>query len=310
MSGQQPSHVSVLLRESVDALNVRRGGVYVDCTLGLGGHTSEIARRGGTVIAIDRDETAIERSRERLSEFADAVTFVHGNFGDIGALLDKLGIGETDGILADFGISSPQIDERERGFSYSQSSTLDMRMDLGQALTAREIVNAWSESELCRIFFEYGEERYSARIASAIVRRRDETPIETTDELVDIIKHAVPNAALREAQHPAKRVFQSLRITVNNELGEIESLLAAAPKRLKRGARIACISFHSLEDRLCKESFRGYADGCTCPKDYPCVCGFVPTLRVITKKPITPSEEEQQQNPRARSAKLRVAEKL
>lgn len=305
------SHISVLLRETVDGLNVVSGGIYFDGTLGLGGHTREILRRGGTVIAADRDAEAIEASRERLREYGERVSFVHGNFGDIAEILKSLGTDKVDGILCDFGVSSPQLDTAQRGFSYTHTAPLDMRMNTQEALTARTIVNEWSEEELTRILFEYGEERYARRIASAIIKRRASRSIETTDELTDIIRSAMPGAALREKQHPARRTYQAIRIAVNDELGEIERLLAAVPNVLSPGGRAAFISFHSLEDRAVKTAFRAWTDGCRCPRNIPkCVCGFTPTMKIITKKPTIPDDAEIRENPRARSAKLRIAERI
>jgi 16S rRNA (cytosine1402-N4)-methyltransferase len=302
----------VLLRESVDALNVRTDGVYLDCTAGLGGHSAEIAARlsSGRLIAVDRDASAIESSAERLAPYSGKVTLVRANFGDARGLLARLGVAAVDGLLADFGVSSPQLDDPERGFSYMRSAPLDMRMDGSSTLTAYEIVNGWDERELRRIIYEYGEERYGARIAAAIVRGRARRALETSDELVAVIKSAVPGAALREAQHPAKRTFQALRIAVNDELGEIGRLLASLPELISPGGRAVFITFHSLEDRLVKNAFRSFENGCTCPKEFPvCVCGFKQTFRTLTKKPVTPRDAEVAQNPRARSAKLRAAER-
>ncbi|MDR1328983.1 MAG: 16S rRNA (cytosine(1402)-N(4))-methyltransferase RsmH [Oscillospiraceae bacterium] len=305
------SHTSVLLREAVDGLNVRPGGVYFDGTLGLGGHSLEILKRGGTLIAADRDAGAIEASRERLSAYAERVSFVHANFGQISEILQKLGVDRADGVLCDFGVSSPQLDTAERGFSYTRSAPLDMRMNAEEPLTARDVVNGWDEEELRRILYDYGEERYARQIASAIVKRRAASAIETTDELAETVRSAMPGRALREKQHPAKRTFQAVRIAVNDELGEIERLLAAVPGVLSDGGRVALISFHSLEDRAVKTAFRDWSDGCVCPKELPkCVCGFVPVMKTVTKKPVVPGEAEISENPRARSAKLRIAERL
>lgn len=304
------SHLSVLLKESIDGLAVKPDGIYFDGTTGLGGHSFEIAKRltTGRLIACDRDEFALESASERLREYSSRVSFVHGNFGDIAELLKSLDIERVDGILCDFGVSSPQLDRAERGFSYMQPAPLDMRMNPKDSLTAYDVVNAWEEYELRRILYEYGEERYSGRIAERIVKSR---PIDTTDELVAIIRAAMPAKALREKQHPAKRSFQAIRLAVNDELGEIRRLLADAPEVLNKGGRISLISFHSLEDRLVKTSFKAYEDGCTCPKDFPkCVCGFEQKLRIITKKPVIPVDAEIEANPRARSAKLRVAERV
>ncbi len=305
-------HISVLLNECVESLNIRPGGIYVDGTLGLGGHSSEIAKRlaGGRLIAIDRDETAIERSRERLAPWSGCVTFIHGNFRDLGSILDSLGIDAVDGVLLDLGVSSPQLDEGERGFSYMADAPLDMRMDRRESLSAREVVNAWDEGELTRILRDYGEERYASRIARRIVQRRQIRPIETTFELVDAIKSAMPAAALREKQHPAKRSFQAIRIAVNDELAAEREALLTAMDRLRPGGRLCVISFHSLEDRIAKTAIRERENGCTCPKDFPiCVCGFKQTMRTVCR-PITAGEEELRANPRARSARLRVAERI
>ena len=309
----EPRHVSVLLQECIENLRIRPDGVYLDGTLGLGGHSYQIASRltTGRLICIDRDETAIERSRVRLAPFADRITFVHGNFSDAAEILDRLGIGGADGMLFDLGVSSPQLDEIQRGFSYMGDAPLDMRMDAGASLTAYEVVNTWPEERLNRILWDYGEERYARRITAAILRRREERPIETTLELVDIIKGAMPAAALREKQHPAKRSFQAIRIAVNDELGAIASMLETAPDKLNVGGRLCVISFHSLEDRIVKSGINARENGCTCPREAPiCTCGFVRTLKSVTRKPILPSPEETERNPRARSAKLRVAERV
>ena len=305
-------HKSVLLAESIEGLNIRPDGIYVDGTLGLGGHSAEIASRlaGGRLIAIDRDETAIARSKERLAPWGDRITFVHGNFRDLGEILDGLGIDRVDGVLLDLGVSSPQLDEAERGFSYMADAPLDMRMDRSEALSAREIVNSLSEGELTRILRDYGEERYAARIARKIVTKRALAPIETTLELADTIKSAMPAAALREKQHPAKRSFQAIRIAVNDELSAEREALLTAMDRLRPGGRLCVISFHSLEDRIAKTAIRERENGCTCPKDFPiCVCGFKQTMRTVCR-PITADEEELRENPRARSARLRIAERI
>ncbi len=306
-------HVSVLLRECIENLNIRPDGIYLDGTLGLGGHSFEIASRltSGRLIGIDRDETAIARAGRRLAPFAERVTLVHGNFSDACDILDELGIEGVDGMLFDLGVSSPQLDEAERGFSYMQDAPLDMRMDGSAALTAYEVVNSWPEERLNRIFWDYGEERYARRITAAIARAREQKPIETTMELVALIKSALPAQALREKQHPAKRSFQAIRIAVNDELGEVERMIATAPDKLNPGGRLCVISFHSLEDRIVKSGIAARENGCTCPREAPvCTCGFVRTLRSVSRKPILPSEEEIERNPRARSAKLRVAERV
>ena len=309
----EPKHVSVLLDECIENLNIRPGGVYVDGTLGLGGHSREIAKRldGGRLVCIDRDATAIERASARLAEYREKISFVHGNFSDTAAILDSLGIEAADGMLFDLGVSSPQLDESERGFSYMKDAPLDMRMDAGASLTAWTIVNEWEENALNRILWDYGEERYARRITAAILARRAKKPIETTSELVEIIRGALPAAALREKQHPAKRSFQAIRIAVNDELGEIERMMETAPDKLRPGGRLCVISFHSLEDRIVKNGIARRENGCTCPREAPiCTCGFVRTLRSVTRKPILPGEEELERNPRARSAKLRVAERV
>ena len=307
----EPKHVSVLLSECIKALNIRPDGIYVDGTLGLGGHSSEIAKRltTGLLIGIDRDETAIERAGSRLQTYGERIQLVHGNFSDVVSILDRLGVEAVDGMLFDLGVSSPQLDEAHRGFSYMQDAPLDMRMDGSASLTAHDVVNTWPEDRLRRILYDYGEERYAPRIAAAIVRARQLKEIETTLELVEIIRSAMPAAALREKQHPAKRSFQAIRIAVNDELGAVQTMMDTAPDRLRSGGRLAVISFHSLEDRIVKNGIRRREDGCTCPRDFPvCTCGFVQTLKSVSRKPILPSPEEQAANPRARSAKLRVAE--
>ena len=307
----EPKHVSVLLNECIEALNIRPDGIYVDGTLGLGGHSSEIAKRltTGLLIGIDRDETAIERAGARLAPYGGRVRLVHGNFSDVSSILDRLGIEAVDGMLFDLGVSSPQLDEAHRGFSYMQDAPLDMRMDGSASLSAHDVVNTWPEERLKRILYDYGEERYAPRIAAAIVHARQESAIETTLELVEIIRSAMPAAALREKQHPAKRSFQAIRIAVNDELGAVQTMMDTAPDKLRPGGRLAVISFHSLEDRIVKNGIRRREDGCTCPRDFPvCTCGFVQTLKSVSRKPILPSPEEQIANPRARSAKLRVAE--
>ena len=308
-----PVHISVLLNECMEALRIRPDGIYVDGTLGLGGHSFEIAKRltTGLLIGIDRDETAIERAGKRLAPFGERVRLVHGNFSDVAAILDRLGVDAVDGMLFDLGVSSPQLDEADRGFSYMHDAPLDMRMDASDELNAWFIVNCWPEEKLKRILYDYGEERHAPRIASAILRARAEKPIETTLQLVDVIRSAMPASALREKQHPAKLTFQAIRIAVNDELEAVRTLLDTAPDKLNPGGRLAVISFHSLEDRIVKLSIRSREDGCTCPRDFPvCTCGFVQTLRSVTRKPIVPTDAELRDNPRARSAKLRVAERV
>ena len=306
-------HVSVLLSECVRYLNIRPGGVYVDGTLGLGGHSEAIAGKltTGRLIGIDRDDRALAHAGARLSRFGERVTLVKGNFGDLKELLASAGVEKADGMLFDLGVSSPQLDDASRGFSYSQDAPLDMRMDESQAFSAEQLVNTAGESELRSILWRYGEERYAGRIAAAIAARREEAPIRTTGELVDIIRKTMPASALREKQHPAKRCFQALRIAVNDELGSLERMLSQAPDLLVTGGRLLVISFHSLEDRLVKEAIRSRENGCTCPKDFPvCTCGFVQTLRSVTRKPVVPTQEEIASNPRARSAHLRIAERV
>ncbi len=310
---QIPKHISVLLDECIENLNIKPDGTYLDGTLGMGGHSYEIASRlsTGRLICIDRDETAIERAGRRLAPFEDKVKLVHGNFSDAAAILDSLGIDGVDGMLFDLGVSSPQLDEAERGFSYMVQAPLDMRMDQGSGLSAYEVVNTWDENRLNRILWDYGEERCARRISAAILKRREEKPIETTQELVDIIRSAMPAAALREKQHPAKRSFQAIRIAVNDELGAIASMMETAPDKLNTGGRLCVISFHSLEDRIVKSGIQAREHGCTCPREAPvCTCGFVQTLKSVSRKPILPTEEELARNPRARSAKLRVAERV
>lgn len=309
----EPRHISVLLDECIENLNIKPDGIYLDGTLGLGGHSYQIASRleTGRLICIDRDETAIERSSRRLAPFADRITYVHGNFSDAAEILDRLGIVSVDGMLFDLGVSSPQLDEIQRGFSYMGDAPLDMRMDGSAGLTAYEVVNTWPEERLNRILWDYGEERYARRITAAILAHRAEKPITTTLELVDIIKGAMPAPALREKQHPAKRTFQAIRIAVNDELGAISAMMETAPDKLKKGGRLCVISFHSLEDRIVKSGINARENGCTCPREAPiCTCGFVQTLKSVTRKPILPSEEEIEKNPRSRSAKLRVAERV
>ena len=306
-------HVPVLLYECLDALAIRPEGIYVDGTLGRAGHSLEIVKRltTGRLIGIDRDETAIAAAQERLADYADRVTLVHSNFDRIGDILAELHIDGADGMLFDLGVSSPQLDDAERGFSYMHDAPLDMRMDRSAYLTAHEVVNGWSYEELRRILFEYGEERYAPAIARRIVQTREQRPIETTLELVEVIKSAMPPAALREKQHPAKRSFQAIRIAVNGELDALPPMLEAATEHLNPGGRLAVISFHSLEDRIIKKTMQELATGCTCPPEFPvCVCGKKPKLRLVSRKPIVSGEEELAHNPRARSAKLRVAEKV
>ena len=305
-------HRPVLLAECLEALAIRPDGVYVDGTLGRAGHSLEIARRltTGRLIGIDRDETAIAAARERLRDYMDHVTLVHSNFDRIGAILEELNISGADGMLFDLGVSSPQLDDAQRGFSYMHDAPLDMRMDRTAALDAHQVVNRWPYEELRRILYEYGEERYAPAIAKGICRARETAPIETTLQLVDVIKSAMPPQALREKQHPAKRSFQAIRIAVNGELDALPPMLASAVEGLIPGGRLAVITFHSLEDRIVKRAMQDMARGCTCPPEFPvCVCGKKPKVKLLTRKPIVSGEAELEENPRARSAKLRVAEK-
>ena len=306
-------HVSVLLQECIDGLDIKPDGIYVDGTLGGAGHSSQIAARltTGRLIGIDRDPVALAAAGKRLQPYEDRVTLVHSNFCEMAQVLDDLGIHGVDGILMDLGVSSPQLDDGDRGFSYMVDAPLDMRMNNEDALTAEIVVNTWPQEELKRILYTYGEERYAPQIAAAICRRREERPIATTLELVDVIRSAMPPAALREKQHPAKRSFQAIRIAVNDELGSVERMLADAVDRLNPGGRLAVITFHSLEDRIVKTAMADAAKGCTCPPQFPvCVCGKKPKVKLISRKPIVASDEELEANPRARSAKLRVCEKL
>ncbi len=313
MGMQEFEHYSVLLSESIEALDIKPNGIYVDGTAGGGGHSYEIAKRleGGRLIAIDQDEDAIRAAGERLREFSDRVTLVRNNFSNLEEICAALGVEQIDGFLIDAGVSSFQLDCAERGFAYSADAPLDMRMDTRNSLSARDVVNGYSEQELKRILFEYGEERFSPAIAAAIVREREKAPIETTSELSNIIKSAIPAFAREGGHHPAKRSFQAIRIEVNRELDVIEPAIRAAEKLMRRGGRIAIITFHSLEDRIVKQTFASLASGCTCPRSFPvCVCGKKPSVKAVNKKPILPSKEELDENPRSRSAKLRAAEKL
>ena len=306
-------HVSVLLEECMEGLNIRPDGIYVDGTLGGAGHSSRIAARltTGTLIGIDRDPVALTAAGERLAPFGDRVRLVHSNFCEMDTALQNLGIDGVDGILLDLGVSSPQLDDGQRGFSYMADAPLDMRMNGEDTLDARQIVNQWSYEELKRILYDYGEERFAPRIAAAICKRREEKEIETTLELVDIIRGAMPASALREKQHPAKRSFQAIRIAVNDELGSVERVMKKAVPLLNPGGRLAVITFHSLEDRIVKNAMAEAAKGCTCPREFPvCVCGKKPQVKLITRKPIVSGPEELERNPRARSAKLRICEKL
>ena len=306
-------HVSVLLDECLEGLNIKPDGTYVDGTLGGAGHSSQIVKRltTGHHIGIDRDPVALKAAGERLAPFGDKVTLVHSNFCEIKQVLEDLEIEGVDGILLDLGVSSPQLDDGSRGFSYMADAPLDMRMNSEDTMSAYDVVNTWSQDELKRILYDYGEERYAPRIAAAICSRRAEKPIETTLELLDVIRSAMPAQALREKQHPAKRSFQAIRIAVNDELGSVEKVMRDAIPCLNQGGRLAVITFHSLEDRIVKNAMADAAKGCTCPPNFPvCVCGKKPKVKLITRKPIVSGDEELERNPRARSAKLRVCEKL
>lgn len=306
-------HISVLFNESIDGLNVKDGGVYVDGTLGGGGHSHGVLSIGKNIrlIGIDQDGEAIEAAKKRLLDFSDKVTFVNRNFSEIKAILEDLGIDKIDGAILDLGVSSYQLDNAERGFSYMHNSRLDMRMNKNNQKSAYEVVNEYSKEELMKIFYEYGEEKWSARIAEFIEEKRKQKPIETTFELVEIIKAAIPKKARVEGSHPAKRVFQAIRIEVNNELGILAKTVSDICDCLNPGGRLAIITFHSLEDRIIKKAFLELATGCTCPKSFPvCVCNRKPVAKVITKKPILPSKKEEEENSRSKSAKLRILEKI
>ena len=307
-------HRPVLLEECLEALAIRPDGTYLDGTLGRGGHSEGIARRlgpGGRLLCIDRDQQAIDEASVRLAPWADRIVFLHGNFADLDDLLRGAGVDKVDGMLFDLGVSSPQLDDPDRGFSYMHDAPLDMRMDRSEGLTAWTVVNEWPRDELRRILSPYGEERYAPAIAAAIERARSAAPIETTLQLVDVIRSAMPAAALREKQHPAKRSFQAIRIAVNDELTAVSRMMRAAIDHLAPGGRLAVISFHSLEDRIVKTELAAAAKGCDCPPSFPvCVCGKMPLVRLTPRKPILPTPQELTENPRARSAKLRVAEKL
>lgn len=306
-------HVTVLQDEAVQGLNINKDGVYVDCTLGGAGHSSMIVsclNEDGTLIGIDQDDRALVAAKERLGNAEPTIHIVKSNFQHIKQVVMGLGFRGVDGILFDLGVSSPQLDEAERGFSYNQDAPLDMRMDQQGEISADTVVNEWDEQRLATIIFQYGEEKFSRRIARAIVEARTDKRIESTLELAEIIKQAIPAATRRTGPHPAKRTFQAIRIAVNDELGVFTTALNDSIELLNPGGRISVITFHSLEDRICKQTFQQHAQGCTCPPDFPkCVCNQTPTVKIITKKPILPNEQEVEQNPRARSAKLRIAEK-
>ena len=307
------SHISVLFEESIAALKVRENGVYADGTLGGGGHSEGILRQNETcrIIGIDRDGDAVAAASERLAPFGERVCIVNDNFSEIKSILSRLGEDKLDGAVLDLGVSSYQLDNADRGFSYMKDAPLDMRMNREDKFSAYDVINTYSEEELSRIFFEYGEEKWSKRIAKFIAERREGSPIKTTGELVDIIKVAIPQKARLEGGHPAKRVFQAVRIEVNDELSRLDGAVRDFVSCLKPGGRLAVITFHSLEDRIVKKAFAELAKGCTCPKEFPiCVCGNKPSGRIISKKPILPSKHEEEINPRSKSAKLRVFEKL
>jgi S-adenosyl-methyltransferase MraW len=305
-------HVSVLLNECIEGLCIDKDGIYVDGTLGGAGHSYEICKHleGGRLIGIDQDMNAINAAKERLKEFGDKVTFVNDNFSNIKNILNTLNIEKVDGFLLDIGVSSHQLDEAGRGFSYMQDAPLDMRMDITNPLSAYNVVNEYSEQAINDVIFKYGEERWAKRIAQFIVAQRAQKPIETTFELVDVIKKAVPKGARKDGPHPAKRTFQAIRIEVNGELEILEHTVDDMTEALNKGGRLCIITFHSLEDRIVKNAFRKQENPCTCPHEFPvCVCGKKPLAKVITRKPIVPSEEELEVNHRARSAKLRVLER-
>lgn len=306
-------HVSVLLNECIEGLNIKENGIYVDGTLGGAGHSSEIVKRlkTGRLIGIDQDTDAINAATKRLEPYKDRVTLVHDNFSNVKAVFAQLGIEKADGFLLDIGVSSHQLDEAERGFSYMQDAPLDMRMNSESDFSAYDVVNEYSEDELNNVIFKYGEERWAKRIAQFIVEARKQKPIETTFELVDIIKKAVPKGARKDGPHPAKRTFQAIRIEVNGELEILEKTIDDMTELLNPGGRLCIITFHSLEDRIVKNAFRKQENPCTCPPEFPvCVCGKKPLAKVITRKPILPSEEELEENHRSRSAKLRILERI
>ena len=305
-------HISVLYEESIAALNVRNGGLYVDGTLGGGGHSYGILSGADcSLIGIDQDTEAISAASKRLKKFDGRFTAVNNNFCNIKSILAELNVSGIDGALLDIGVSSYQLDNPERGFSYMHDAPLDMRMNARGGKTARDVVNTYSVEELTRIFYEYGEERWSKRVAEYIAERREKELVETTFELVDIIKAAIPQRARSEGGHPAKRIFQAIRIEVNDELEVLKKAIADFTDCLNKGGRLAIITFHSLEDRIVKQAFADKAKGCICPKEFPvCVCGRKPEIKIISRKPVLPSKEETERNPRSKSAKLRVAEKL
>jgi len=306
-------HISVLFEETLDSLNIKDGGIYVDGTLGGGGHSRGILERAENVrlIGIDRDLEAIEAAGKRLEDFKDSITLVNNNFSQIKSVLSELNIEKIDGAVLDLGVSSYQLDNAQRGFSYMHDARLDMRMNPNDAISAYEVINNYTKEELTRIFYEYGEEKWSARVAEFIIEKREKKPVETTLELVDIIKAAIPKKVRVEGSHPAKRIFQAIRIEVNNELGILKDAVCDIVDVLNPGGRIAVITFHSLEDRIIKKTFSELAMGCVCPKSFPiCVCNRQPVVKIIAKKPILPTDKEENENPRSKSAKLRIAEKI
>ena len=313
MSGQF-SHIPVLLDETLELLAPARGGIFVDGTLGGGGHAEAVLTRlpeTGRLIGIDRDWEAVHAAGDRLSAFGDRFTALHGNFFDMRALLNGIGVTEVSGILLDLGVSSHQLDKSARGFSYKTEAPLDMRMDQSAGLSAKDVVNTYPEAELARIFFEYGEERFSRRIAEKICRAREQYPIETTLQLAQIVREAIPAKYRNEPQHPARRTFQALRIEVNGELKGLDHAVEQACDLLQKGGRLCIITFHSLEDRIVKQAFRRFENPCTCPPSAPiCICGKLPKAKILTKKPLTASAEEEAQNSRSTSAKLRCIEKI
>lgn len=312
-SDQRFHHIPVLLQETIAALGVEPGGTYVDCTLGGAGHSSEILRRSapdGLLIGLDQDDNALRAAGERLAPFGERARLVKTNFAHIAAVVERLGVGPVDGVMMDIGVSSHQFDEGERGFSYHQDAPLDMRMDRENPVSAATVVNEWDEGEIARILWEYSDERWSKRIAQFIGEARRSSPIMTTGELVEIIKAAIPAAARREGGHPARRTFQAIRIAVNDELGVLERGLEGALRVLRPGGRLAVITFHSLEDRIVKQTFNRWVKPCTCPPQMPvCICGKQPLAEHVTRKPVKAGAAELEQNPRARSATLRAIEK-
>lgn len=307
------NHIPVILQPTIEGLEIKPEGIYVDGTTGGAGHSYEIAKRlsSGQLICIDQDEEALYKAKERLAEFGDRVRFIRSNFSNLDGILDELQIDTIDGMLLDIGVSSYQFDESERGFSYRFDSPLDMRMDQSQQKTAYDVINTYSQEELERIFWTYGEEKWGKRIAQFILEQRVAEPIETTFQLVECIKKAIPRGAREEGGHPAKRTFQAIRIEVNRELDVLSQVIPIIVDRLNPGGRVCIITFHSLEDRIVKNAFREFAKGCVCPSDFPiCVCDRVKKLKIITTKPIVATDDEIIENPRSKSAKLRIAEKL